>query len=68
MEQLPTHLTLETPQQLSARVGIPISNVRYLLKQKLLDHVFTSPGKRNPKIPPGAWERYLEKEMVRPNE
>ncbi|RWR13246.1 hypothetical protein [Paenirhodobacter populi] len=50
---------VETPKEMAARVGIPVSNVRYLIKTGQLAHVFTSPGRRNPKIPLGAWERYL---------
>ena len=46
-------------QEMAARVGIPVSNVRYLIKTGQLAHVYTSPGRRNPKIPLGAWERYL---------
>lgn len=49
----------ETPKEMAERVGIPVSNVRYLIKTGQLAHVYTSPGKRNPKIPLGAWERYL---------
>lgn len=51
---------IEKPKQLADRVGIPVSNVRYLIKSGKLEHVYTSPGKRNPKIPAGAWDRYIE--------
>ena len=51
---------LETPKELAERVGIPVSNVRYLIREDMLDHIFTAPGRRNPKIPSGAWERYVE--------
>ncbi|SOC15170.1 hypothetical protein [Rhodobacter maris] len=44
---------LETPKELAERVGIPVSNVRYLIREDMLDHIFTAPGKRNPKIPVG---------------
>lgn len=50
---------LETPKELAERVGIPVSNVRYLIREDMLDHIFTAPGKRNPKIPSGAWEKYV---------
>lgn len=50
---------LETPKELADRVGIPVSNIRYLIREDMLDHIFTAPGKRNPKIPTGAWEKYV---------
>ncbi|MEN8893656.1 hypothetical protein [Planktotalea arctica] len=50
---------LETPKQLAERVGIPVTNVRYLIREDMLDHIYTAPGKRNPKIPSGSWEKYL---------
>lgn len=50
---------LETPKELAERVGIPVTNVRYLIREDMLDHIFTAPGKRNPKIPNGAWEKYV---------
>lgn len=53
---------VETPQEMAARVGIPVSNIRYLIKIGQLAHVYTSPGKRNPKIPLGAWEKYLDQQ------
>ena len=56
---------LETPKELADRVGIPVSNVRYLIREDMLDHIFTAPGRRNPKIPQGAWERYVEKFTVK---
>lgn len=56
---------LETPKELAERVGIPVSNVRYLIREDMLDHIFTAPGRRNPKIPQGAWERYVEKFTVK---
>ena len=28
------------------------------------DHIFTAPGKRNPKIPNGAWEKYVSQFTV----
>ena len=49
---------LETPKELADRVGIPVTNIRYLIREDMLDHIFTAPGKRNPKIPSGAWEKY----------
>lgn len=53
---------VETPKEMAERVGIPVSNVRYLIKTGQLAHVYTSPGRRNPKIPFEAWERYLAKQ------
>lgn len=50
---------LETPKELAERVGIPVTNVRYLIREDMLDHIYTAPGKRNPKIPNGAWEKYV---------
>lgn len=63
----PEHVVkpLETPAELADRVGVPVSNIRHLIKSGALDHLFTSPGKRNPKIPVGAWERYVENCMIR---
>lgn len=37
---------LKTPKELAERVGIPVSNVRYLIREDMLDHIFTAPGKR----------------------
>ena len=50
---------LETPKELADRIGIPVTNVRYLIREDMLDHIFTAPGQRNPKIPSGAWEKYV---------
>ncbi|PJI86001.1 hypothetical protein BC777_2355 [Yoonia maricola] len=61
-EQLKATEKVETPKEMAQRIGIPVSNVRYLIKTGQLAHVFTSPGKRNPKIPIGAWEHYLARE------
>ena len=55
---------LETPKELAERVGIPVTNVRYLIREDMLDHIFTAPGKRNPKIPSGAWEKYVSQFTV----
>lgn len=55
---------LETPKELADRVGIPVSNIRYLIREDMLDHIFTAPGKRNPKIPTGAWEKYVSQFTV----
>jgi len=56
---------LETPKELAERVGIPVTNVRYLIREDMLDHIYTAPGRRNPKIPQGAWEKYLAQFTVR---
>ncbi|WP_297776850.1 hypothetical protein [uncultured Roseovarius sp.] len=56
---------LETPKELAERVGIPVTNVRYLIREDMLDHIFTAPGKRNPKIPNGAWEKYVAQFTVK---
>ena len=29
---------LETPKELAERVGIPVSNIRYLIREDMLDH------------------------------
>lgn len=50
---------LETPKELAERVGLPVTNIRYLIREDMLDHIFTAPGQRNPKIPSGAWEKYV---------
>lgn len=55
---------LETPKELADRVGIPVSNILYLIREDMLDHIFTAPGKRNPKIPSGAWEKYVSQFTV----
>ena len=34
---------LETPKELAERVGIPVSNVRYLIREDMLDHIYTAP-------------------------
>jgi hypothetical protein len=31
----------------------------------MLDHIFTAPGKRNPKIPMGSWEKYVAQFTVK---
>ncbi len=51
---------LETPHELASRVGLPVSNIRYLIASGQLKAIYTTPGKRNPKIPDGAFERYIE--------
>lgn len=56
---------LETPKELAARVGLPVTNIRYLIREDMLDHIFTAPGKRNPKIPMGAWEKYVAQFKVK---
>lgn len=59
MVQNSTQTGLESPQSLATRVGLPVSNVRYLIASGQLEVIFTTPGKRNPKIPSGAWEKYV---------
>jgi len=56
---------LETPKELADRVGLPVTNIRYLIREDMLDHIFTAPGKRNPKIPNGAWEKYVSQFTVK---
>lgn len=58
-------VALETPAELAERVGVPVANIRRLIRAGRLDHIYISPGRRNPKIPSGAWERYLDEFMVR---
>lgn len=50
----------ETPVELAKRLGLPVANIRHLIKTNQLDHLHMTPGKRNPKIPAGSWERYLQ--------
>ncbi|WP_299588299.1 hypothetical protein [uncultured Tateyamaria sp.] len=56
---------LETPKELADRIGIPVTNVRYLIREDMLDHIFTAPGQRNPKIPSGAWEKYVSQFTIK---
>lgn len=56
---------LEKPKDLATRVGIPVSTIRHLIRSKQLDHVFITPGKRNPLVPEGAWERYINDSIIR---
>lgn len=56
---------LETPKQLAERVGVPVHSIRYLIREDMLDHIFTAPGKRNPKIPKGSWEKYIAEFTIR---
>ena len=42
-----------------------MTNVRYLIREDMLDHIYTAPGKRNPKIPSGAWEKYVAQFTVK---
>lgn len=54
-------IRLYTPKELAERVGLPVSNIRYLIKAGLLKAIYTTPGKRNPKVTDGAWKRYVAK-------
>jgi hypothetical protein len=56
---------LETPKELAERVGLPVTNIRYLIREDRLDHIFTAPGQRNPKIPSGAWEKYVSQFTIK---
>lgn len=56
---------LETPKELAERIGLPVTSIRYLIREDMLDHIFTSPGQRNPKIPSGAWEKYVSQFTVK---
>jgi hypothetical protein len=55
----------ETTTELAKRVGVPVANIRHLIRDGALEHIFLTPAKRNPKIPQGAWERYVEKFTVK---
>lgn len=57
--------SLETPKEQANRVGLPVTNIRYLIREDMLDHIFTAPGQRNPKIPDGAWEKYVSQFTVK---
>jgi hypothetical protein len=56
---------LETPKELANRIGLPVTNIRYLIREEMLEHVFTAAGKRNPKIPKGSWEKYVSQFSVK---
>lgn len=56
---------LETPKELAERVGLPVTNIRYLIREDMPDHIYTAPGRRNPKIPKGAWEKYVAEFTVK---
>lgn len=56
---------LEKPKDLAARVGIPVSTIRHLIRSKQLDHIFITPGKRNPRVPKGAWDRYINDSIIK---
>ncbi|WP_145953457.1 hypothetical protein [Oceaniglobus indicus] len=56
---------LETPKELAERLGLPVTNIRYLIREDMLDHIYTAPGQRNPKIPSGAWEKYVSQFTVK---
>lgn len=60
IEQIPTQIVLYTPKQLAEIAGVPISNIYYLIKSGRLEVIYTTPGKRNPKIPSGAWEKCID--------
>ena len=47
---------LETPKELATRLGISVARIRYLIREDMLDHIYMAPGRRNAKIPAGAWE------------
>ncbi|WP_417240714.1 helix-turn-helix domain-containing protein [Celeribacter halophilus] len=68
-EQLvsPGEALLETPKELAERVGVSAATVRKLIKAGKIEHVFLSDAKRNPKIPKGAWEAFLEQNTIRPD-
>ena len=53
---------LETPKQLAQHVGLSQRQVRRLINDGLLDHVYV--GSRI-MIPTGAWARYLERSIIR---
>lgn len=65
MHQFGNAKAIETPAELAARVGLSVSTVRQLIKSKQLDHIYLSPGQRNPKIPAGSWERYVAARTIR---
>lgn len=56
---------LEKPKDLAARVGVPVSAIRYLIRSRKLDHIYTTPSRRNPLVPEGAWERYVASSIVK---
>ena len=56
---------LESPAELAARVNVSVKSIRLLIREGKLEHVYVSPGRRIALVPLGAWERFLENNMVR---
>jgi hypothetical protein len=54
---------LETPKQLAARVGVSERQIRHLIQERLLEHVYI--GSRV-HIPVGAFARFVQAKRVRP--
>lgn len=59
--------SFETPNELAARVGVPVANIRRLIREGELEHIYLTPARRNAKIPNGAWERYLDRSIIKPS-
>lgn len=62
----PIENRLETPKELADRVGVSVSTIRRLIQERRIEHIYLSESQRKAKIPSGAWERYLEQNIVRP--
>lgn len=56
--------SLETPKQLSDRVGLPISMIRTLIHKKHIEHVIIG---RRPYIPLDSFDKYIEDNRIIPN-
>src|SRR3712207_2032360 len=56
-------MSFRTPKQVAAEEGVSVRRVRTLIHEKRLAHVMI--GAR-PKIPEGAWERFISENTVQP--
>lgn len=55
---------LETLKELSERVGLPIGRLRNLVRCNAIEYV---PVGARPMFPQGAFDRFLERSIVRPS-
>jgi hypothetical protein len=54
---------LETLKELSERVGLPVGRLRNLVRRNAIEYV---PVGARPMFPQGAFDRFLERSIVRP--
>ena len=59
----PQTMTLFTPEEIAERNRMSKDAVWDLIKTRKIDHVFLSPKKA--RIPEGAFEKFVEKNLVR---